>query len=541
MMTESTRHTHASGHCPSGSAEHPRSLVAAVRLGLGTIPDRAISALLFVLTLAIGIMGSQVRDLNGDEHWTRLLSHLPLAESLPFIIQDGKHPPGYILLQMLGAVVVPDTALGLRAISLLAIALVPVVVYRLARSLSVTRLEALLLVSWLVSHPALLDQASNARSYALLALFVALYSSMLVRWTLAPASGSRLVAPMALLAVLASLVHAFGVLFILSLSFVSLVYLWRTTPSGLSWDRGGAARALVRAHVPAMALSALWFIGIAIVTRDLGGIESGLAWLTYPENSERLYTFGFLLGNPGFPKGTTLYLCFWGLVLFTLSQGSSPRTGVAAYGRLVLAAGIAPFLAQLLASGIVTELPLWGARHVTPSPILLMVGVVVAVSAMSRQGRARPVLVALFGVMAVIAVLGGRARPTNSLSRFAKMILTSGDSTPIRVLDQYGNLSTLNYYLDRRCLDTRQLRVQFPQVLGPPSQVNVGGHCRAEALEPDRLPSGSRFFLVHREFVPEEVAARRRLLEAGWSIVGPPVTPGEPTEPVIEILEQPKS
>lgn len=475
------------------------------------------SAWAVACTLAIGFallssLRSQVSDLGGDETWTRLMVRLPLADAVPFLLRDGKHPPLYAALQRALGAFLPDSAAGLRALSIAAASLIPTCIYVFARRFGAPVLASLGVAFWAGSHPVILAQAINARSYALFALFVILYAGFTVDALLARTAPSMRVA---LSAALVMLTHAFGVLFVGAVFVTASLWLMLTSRD----TAARSVRALARVHVPAAMLCMLWYVTVAVALRGTAGVGAGLEWVEMPTRVERVHTLGGLLGSADVPFSTRTTLALWSLLLALLAVTAGRRGRFRLAGALVGLATLLPFIAQNLASGIIAHMPMWGIRHVAPTVGPMALGVVLTL----RPGVApawwsRIASLGLTGLACVSLTAMPRWRNT-MISDVAAIYRTLPPGTALRAGYAYGNVNTLNFYVDRRCLDDYQFRVLFPDVRGAASYEGRPPECVAR---PGWAPVASgerRMILVYRSFRPEEVRMRDSLVAHGWSSV----------------------
>ncbi len=471
----------------------------------------ALSCALAVGFALLSLLRAQVADLQGDETWTRLLVRLPLSDSFPFIVRDGKHPPLYPALQMILGNMLPDSAIGLRLPSIIAAALVPAFVFSYARRWGAPSIPAAILALWVGSHPILLTQAVNARSYAILALVVLVHGGALADYLATGSRRSLLLSGVC--GAVAVMMHAFGVLFVGAVTAAGLAWCAiaaRSVPT-ISWKH------IVLSVLPAAALFCGWYGFVALSLRETTGMAAGLEWVDAPTIQDRGYTLGTLLGSADVERSTRTTLLLWAMLVVGLAVGSRRKKTLALGIGLVTLAAFGPFIAQNLASGIIVNKPLWGNRHVVPTVGLLALGF-----ALSLRRDLLPrwwpgvLSVALVVLSCVSLSTMGQWRRT-MLSDLASHLKALPGSTAVRVTYAYGDLNVLNFYLDRGCVDDFQLRVQFPDVRGPANPSTRSIHCVAKPVSAAVPDDQQRLIVVHRSFVKAEVQARDSLLARGWT------------------------
>jgi hypothetical protein len=449
--------------------------------------------------------------MQGDELWTRLSSRLDLREVWTFLVRDGKHPPLYTILSRLLASVTPDAPLALRTISIVSVAGIPSLLFAFGRRLDVPVIPAIALCAWVTLHPLLGQQAVNARPYAMLCVLVAVHAVSVLDYLLFAERPALLI--IGLSATAAILTHAFGTVYV-GCTLACAGY-WmvceRRNPGRARVDR------LIVAHAPAAIACLSWYGYVAITLRGTQSVAGGLNWVELPSLTERAYTLGTLLGSVNTPRSTTLTLCLWTIIMsascWLLPSWSARRTAAAATTLGIFGA----FLAQNLASGLILKLPLWGNRHVAPTPSLLVIALFVGLVLLRRNlvwGRAVTMAVSCLTLFSLSAVPQWRR---TMLSATAERVRNMQPTPEVRVTYRYGDLNILNYYLNRACLDDFQFRVQFPDVLGPADASLRASSCVAKPVDV-AVDSGRSVLVVYRTFVVSEVAQRDSLFGIGWTL-----------------------
>ncbi len=458
--------------------------------------DRAVILILVLFESTLALFVSQVRDLNGDEMWTRAVARLPIDATWIMVLQDGKHPPLYNTLQKLLQIVLPDTPESLRLISIVSITLVPPLVYSIGRWLGGRPFLAAIASIWVGLHPLILLQAANARSYALLTLLVTAFAALLVKaWQ---GKGSCIL--VGLLAVCISLTHAFGLLYLASLSFTYIALLMILRPAtGIK-----QAKCYVVALVPSGIAYLVWVLVTSHFSVESGGIISGLEWVELPNITDRIYTAGLLGGSGGYYKATTFSLAVWSLLgSFFIWRTKRDLTVLVVGGFLVLGA-IGPFIAQVFATGIVADLPFWGVRHVTPTVPLLMIPVLASLAPLQRCPIwSALVALSLLSICSLNIIFGRNFRET-FFSDTVKLASSFSPPLPILATYRYGDRNVLNYYSDRSCI-----------VLGSYEPTHHPAGCIV--LEPSLVQPGQNLvILVYRDFHTGETAEKTRFVSEGW-------------------------
>lgn len=474
--------------------------------------DWAPAALLVVMCAVIALLRSAMFDLQGDEVWTRLEVRLPLAETLPFVVRDGKHPPFYPALQWLLGHVLGDAPTGLRLISIAAGAMIPPVIFLVGRQLEAPVMPSLAAALWAGWHPLLLEHSINARSYALFAFIIALYAAALVFFLGRPRRAALLV--LSVTAAAATLTHAFGLPFILSGLTAGVLWLLATGGPG----RMMIVRRLLVAHAPACLLLVAWLLFVSLSLGGASGIAGGLAWVDRPSMTERLYTLGVLLGNAGFHRSTLITFATWSLLGAMLAVAIRGRRRMQVAVAIAGLAVLAPFVAQNLVSGIVADVPIWGDRHVipvVPTTALALVASFVPGVLPAWWSRAAGGLLLGLGVLSITA---NATRSDTFLSDAVAHFRQLPPNTALRLTYGYGDVNVANYYLDRRCLDDFQLRTMFPDVKGPPDETDRLPWCVAKTSQAPSGGSRSMLF-VYRTFAPGERRQRASLVSEGWRVL----------------------
>ncbi len=472
--------------------------------------DRAIAGLLACASATAGVAHASVTDLLNDETWTRTINRLPLPDVMPYIIQDGKHPPLYNVLERFVLTALPDTPFTLRLLSLVAIPMLTLVLYVMLRRLDVRRSLAIPAAAWVGLHHLTIEQAANARSYALFASVVTLYAYELLRFA-RTADGQRSTR-LILAAVPVVLVHAFGILYVATLGTAMLL----SADTKLR-SRAALARMWAMAHVPALALFLGWFAWIFVRTSHTGGVTSGLQWLELPTWSERMYAWATLAGAPAMAGGATLTVVAWGACAVLLAWAHRQRPDRIMLGAVWLLAITAPAVGQLIASGVVLNLPLWGLKHIISTIPLLALWLAVAAES---SGRA-PLRMAV-SAMLVVLTLGAliqlpRWRYT-FFSEFAATHQPATNGMPVFATYAFGDVNILNYYYDRRCLDDFILREQFPQVRGPWDLSARASMCIAKPLT-GTTDLGDSAWVLLRPTMPLDVRALDSVLASHPAVV----------------------
>jgi len=475
----------------------------------GVGAEWAVPCALAVGFALLALLRSQVSDLGGDETWTRLAVRLPLADAVPFLLRDGKHPPLYTVLQMMLGVLLPDTPTSLRALSIVAAALFPACVFAFARRFGAPMIASLGVAFWAGTHPVVLAQAVNARSYALLALVVLLHAGFTLDALLSRTAPSGYVA---LSAALAVLTHSFGVLFVGAVFVAASLWLAMTARE----TAARSIRSLARAHLVAALVFILWYAVVAIAVRGTSGVSAGLEWIDTPSPIERVYALGGLLGSADVPLSTTTTFALWSVVFALLAVTAWRRGTFRLAGAIVGLAVAGPFIAQNLASGMMLQLPMWGIRHVVPTVGVTALAVVLTF----RPGVAPawwPGVVSLGLTGLAVLSLGAMPRWRNTVISdvvVAYRMLPAG--TALRAGYAYGHVNTLNYYLDRRCLDDYQFRVLYPDVRGAATLEGRSPTCVARPGWAEVTPGERRMLFVYRSFRAEEIRMRDSLTAHGW-------------------------
>lgn len=475
-------------------------------------PDWLVAAVFATCFLALFLLRSQVSDLQGDETWTRLLVRLPLSESWSFLVRDGKHPPLFPMVTRALGLLLPDRPSALRVVSLLAASSMPPSVYLFARRWAAPRWPSAAIAIWVGMHPLVSLHAVNARPYALLTFLVMLHAALIADFLLLHkpkslwASGA--------VASAAVITHAFGVLFVLSSTFIAMMWVVARRQKG----EPVPVAAMARSQAPALGLCIAWFAFVQFSLRHSTGISAGLDWVEFPTTFERFFGFVTLLGSADFPRSTTLTAAVWLLVVACVVGLRKRPSSQLVLIALTFVCIFAPFIAQNLVSGLIAKMPLWGNRHVLPTVGLLAIGSVIAI----RDSKSSRLATAVFVAFAALAV---GSLSTVSLWRRTAMSDIAGayDVLPrgmeIRVAYEYGDLNVLNYYLSVDCLDDYQFRVQFPDLKGPADPSVRGPQCIAKPFGV-RTGAGGPLLMVYRSFVPREVGLRDSVAASGWRSSG---------------------
>lgn len=495
--------------------------------------DRFIAAGIVLASASLYLWKSSITDLSGDELWTRSLMRLPLEQTWPFILADGKHPPFYTFLQIFLANFLPDTVLGLRVVSLAAAALIPAVVFRFARSLRVTLPLALVLALWIGTHPLVVWQATNARSYPLMALLVTLYAGTLVKYLMV--GDRRALALAGIVAVSTVLTHAFGVLFVGGIVVGGITWL-AIQPSTRS---GSSIRALLLSTLPSLALIMTWYGLVVLSPESSGGLSEGLGWVETPIPAERGYNFAALLGAPTHLRhAVSTTVLMWGCAGLALLIAVRRQPVQLWSIVMVVGAAFMPFAIQNLASGLVVDLPLWGTRHVVPTPGILAIGLALSLQPSLLPRWWQVTMGWLLFALSAAAISGSDRWHDTVFSDTAELYKTFQSPTAIRVMYPYGDVNVMNFYLDRGCVDSYQLRTVYPGVAGPGSALSRADRCVARHIS-DLVPStAEQLIIISRAFVPSEVALRDSVLSTDWMLVRR--LPTSSDQRVIELLTRAK-
>lgn len=465
-------------------------------LSSGLIGDRALIFILFLFESTIALFVSKITDFNGDEMWTRAVARLPIDAIWMNVLQDGKHPPLYNTLQKLLQIVLPDTPESLRLISIVSIALVPPLIYSVGRWLGGRPFPAAIASIWVGLHPLILVQAANARSYALLTLLVTAFAALLLKaWQ---GRGSRVL--VGSVAVCIVLTHAFGLLYLASLSFSYIALLMILRPAtGVE-----QAKRYVITLVPSGLAYLVWILVASHFSAESGGIGKGLEWVGTPDMTDRIYAAGSLAGSGGYSKATTFSLGVWSLLGSCFLWCAKRDLTVLAVGGLLVIGAIGPFIVQVLATGIVADLPFWGIRHVTPTVPLLMIAVLSSMTPLQRCPIwSTLVALSLLSIFSLNIVFGNNLRNT-FFSDTVKLASSFSPPLPIFATYGYGDRNVLNYYSDRACV-----------VLGSVEPAHRSAGC--VVLGPSMVQPGQDLvILVYRDFASREVAEKTRFVGEGW-------------------------
>lgn len=483
--------------------------------------DVAIAASVFLAFIISALVKSAVTDLSGDEMWTRTLMRIPFTDSWPFIIRDGKHPPVFQGIAMLFAGVLPDTPLAMRSLSLLSGGLLPSLLFLLGRRFGAPIIAALSAALWAGLNAQIREHAVEARSYEFFALLILVHVGI-TAVALKENRRSHVLLATSVAAV-AVLTHAFGFIFV----FANCLALMTTVVTFRRENVRSALRSLLVIHLPAALLFAMWYGFILMKVRGTTGIAAGLEWVGQLTPADRIYSLGEVLGSSAVVGSTRMTLLLWLGILAALWIGTrrNPPARLAAFG--VLASLLLPLVAQNAASGILTDLPISGSKHVMAA--IAPLGLAVALLGclpntptwLTRVGTIALVLIS------VPTLLTTRRTRSTILSDTVRHFSIVSDSAEIRALYAYGDLSVVNFYLDRACADDAQLRVQFPDVKGPADFERRSSHCVAQP-GPRAVAEGTRvLFVIWRPSRPADVASRSAI-ERGWYIVRQRRSPESP-------------
>lgn len=476
--------------------------------------DLAIAVAFLLTWLALALWRSHGTDVSGDEMWTRTMMRLPLADSWPFIVRDGKHPPLYLGLQMLLAPLLPDTAMGMRAVGMLAGAALPAAAYLLARRLGVSRVTAVVTTLWLGSNVAIRLRTVEARSYVVFALLVVVYAGTTALALRERSHRHEWMAATA--AVLATLVHAFAILFFGAAGIAMLAIAATSTRAGAVRD---ALRTLLRIHRPAVVAFAAWYAFIAYATRTAdGGIATGLEWMPPITAELRINTVAEVLGLAPVVDGTRLVLGLWLLlsVAFVVAARGAPRALRA--GVVTAIAVFLPLVAQSLVSGVVADLPIFGTKHVLGTTGLLALAVAGSAQLRGLAPWWPRLATAALALAAAVALATTPLTGSRVISTAVARLGQERGPVAVRTIYEYGDLNVLNFYLDPGCLDDTQLRVQFPEVKGVPDFAHRSPRCRAQPASAPVPDSVAVLLLTWRPWVPVEVARKAVLESAPWRL-----------------------
>ena len=473
-----------------------------------------ITCLVILLGFAgLALARSAQSDLTGDELWTRLQIRLPFAETLPFFIRDAKHPPLYPALQMLLGVVLPDSPFGLRFLSLFAGAALPAGLFAFARRFGTVRWVAVSVAVWAGSNAAFRTEVIDARTYAFFAVPVLLHAGWLAESVLAGRRNSGRLA--ALAAVVVVMTHAFGFLYVGGSALALLAGAWRRDPARLP----GQVRHVIGIHVLAVVAFIAWYAAAFATARGPSGIAAGLEWLEPATMRDRIVSLAEILGSSPVRFSTSgtfaAWACIFGALVLVVRR---TWRGLLAVG-IVATAVLLPIIAQALASGILLDLPISGTKHVLAT--LGPIGLAVALTAAHIGARAwwTPFTGGVLLVLSLVSLLTVPQDGRRVISLAARRYLATRDSTALQAAYTYGDLSIANFYVDRRCLDDVQLRLQFPDVHGLPDFRARAAVCEAAPAGVPVPASTRRLLLLWRQTMKAERDTRDSIAAHGWQSV----------------------
>ena len=455
--------------------------------------------LIFVVSLAVRALRSSTIDVVADEIWTRSVAFLPLANAWEFVYRDAVHPPFFYVVERLVMHLVPDNIWGLRAVTLVAGASIPPLIFWGARKCGVTPTAAWLATALAIVSPLLLQMSTFARSYSLVAFLATLHLILSVAWW--RQQPARPAWHLVILGMVIGLTHAFGVVYLGGASLLFLA-LPENRPLWRRW---------ILLFVPAMVVSLAWFGPAFVIMHGRAGLAAKLAWTGEPGLSDMIYAVGQSLGLPAFRMAERTILALWALVGAIVLMGKPWERKEGRLALVAIAVAWFPFVVQCLVVKAPLRLPLWGARHdvITNATFYFALALALSRGAVALPRGLR--LVAQGGVALAVCFLAfATPAPPENIGPTFQYVRGLAKQRTIVTPVPYGIGTPLNFYFDRRCVESRLMVWQLGR-----NAPDSTGFCRVRSTE-DAI-GDSLAAVVYRRDAPSDRHELARFHTSGWT------------------------